>query len=205
MLKIKKDSESRIKFLFPLSFSLIARFSPVYIHGRDGQNDNLLPSTYTYTFGKVALEGTIFDFGFLKKFNIQHRDRQWSASKARTLKMINLLPWGGGGAMGYKRRSYLGQICEILTPARNHFLPHRWPVQVSKPKVRYFTHSDPRSDIRSMSSIRPICKCRCPPLIHGRLSEQFSRSEAPFGTTLESHAAIGKLEQASWRGRLKEF
>jgi hypothetical protein len=32
-------------------------------------------------------------------------------------------------------------------------------------KVRSFTPSDLRSGIRSLSSIRPICKCRCPPLL----------------------------------------
>ncbi len=31
-------------------------------------------------------------------------------------------------------------------------------------KVQHFTPLDLRSDIRSMSSIQPICKCRCPPL-----------------------------------------
>ncbi len=59
-----------------------------------------------------------------------------------------------------------GQICDILRPqlAMNCFLllwPHR------------FSHFEcinlggggvGGSDIRSMSSIRPICKCRCPPL-----------------------------------------
>ncbi len=33
-------------------------------------------------------------------------------------------------------------------------------------KIRSFTLSDLRSDIRSQSSIRPIFKCRCPPLAH---------------------------------------
>ncbi len=59
-----------------------------------------------------------------------------------------------------------GQICDILRPqlAMNRFLP-LWPHR--------FPHSGylhlgggawGGSDIRSMSSIRPICKCRCPPL-----------------------------------------
>jgi hypothetical protein len=41
----------------------------------------LLPST----FGKVEVEGTIFDFGFTKKFDIRHRDQQRSVPKAPSL------------------------------------------------------------------------------------------------------------------------
>ncbi len=59
-----------------------------------------------------------------------------------------------------------GQICDILRPqlAMTRFLP-LWP--------RRFPHFGNihqgegawgGSDIRSMSSIRPLCKCRCPPL-----------------------------------------
>jgi hypothetical protein len=44
-----------------------------------------------------GIEGTIFDFGFSKKFDIRHRDRQRSVLKAPSLKMIDLSPWGGGG------------------------------------------------------------------------------------------------------------
>ncbi len=42
---------------------------------------------------------------------------------------------------------------------------HSTYLQVSMPKVRHFTHLDLRSEIRSMSSIQPICKCQCPPLV----------------------------------------
>jgi hypothetical protein len=38
-------------------------------------------------------------------------------------------------------------------------------MQVSMPRVSPFTHSDIRSDIRSMLSFRPKSKCRCPPLL----------------------------------------
>jgi hypothetical protein len=35
--------------------------------------------------GEVEVEGTIFDFGFSKNFDIQHRDQQRSVPKARSL------------------------------------------------------------------------------------------------------------------------
>jgi hypothetical protein len=61
-----------------------------------------------------------------------------------------------------------GQICDILRPqlAMNRFLPlypHRFPhfgyINLGGGGVG-------GSDIRSMSCIRPKCKCRCPPLAH---------------------------------------
>ncbi len=66
---------------------------------------------------------------------------------------FDLYPWGEGHGVQ-------GQICDILRPqlAMNCFLslwPHRFP---------HFG-SWGGSDIRSMSSIRPICKCRCRPLL----------------------------------------
>jgi hypothetical protein len=66
---------------------------------------------------------------------------------------------GGGGWHGVQE-----QIYDILRPqlAMNRFLPlrpHRFP------HFRYIhLGGGGDSDIRSMSSIRPICKCRCPPL-----------------------------------------
>jgi hypothetical protein len=58
-----------------------------------------------------------------------------------------------------------GQICDILRPqlAMNRFLllwPHRFP------HFGYIHLGGGGSDIRSMSSIRTICKFRCPPLFH---------------------------------------
>jgi hypothetical protein len=32
--------------------------------------------------------------------------------------------------MGCRRRSHLGQICDILTPVRNYLLPHRLPFEL---------------------------------------------------------------------------
>jgi hypothetical protein len=52
--------------------------------------------------------------------------------------------------LGEGRHCVQGQICDILTQASYESLPASWP------------HRFPY--IRSMSSIRPICKCRCPPL-----------------------------------------
>ncbi len=59
-----------------------------------------------------------------------------------------------------------GQICDILRPqlAMNRFLT-LWPQ--SFPHfgcIHLWGRGVGGSDIRSMSSIRPICKCRCPPL-----------------------------------------
>ncbi len=59
-----------------------------------------------------------------------------------------------------------GQICDILRPqlAMNPFLP-LWPHRF--PHFGYINLGGGAwggSDIRSMSSIRPICKCRRPPL-----------------------------------------
>ncbi len=69
----------------------------------------------------------------------------------------------GGGAWG------AGQICDIMRPqlAMNRFLP-LWPHRF--PHFGYIHLGGGGvggSDIRSMSSIRPICKCRCPPLLSG--------------------------------------
>jgi hypothetical protein len=90
-----------------------------------------------------------------------HTRRQWWA-KWR-LSTFDLYPWGEWQG-GYRK------ICDILRPqlVMNHFLslwPHRFP---------HFGYIHPGGgawggpDIRSMSSIRPICKCRCPPLLAGR-------------------------------------
>ncbi len=60
-----------------------------------------------------------------------------------------------------------GQICDILRPLWPHRFPH----------FGYIHLGGGGSDIRSMSSIRPICKCRYPTLqqevmaVAGRSSE----------------------------------
>ncbi len=79
--------------------------------------------------------------------------QRWAKGRLST---FDLYPGGGGG------HGVLGQICHILTPASYESLPapsgHRFP---------HFGNihlGGGGSDIRSMSSIRPICKCRCPTL-----------------------------------------
>ncbi len=56
------------------------------------------------------------------------------------------------------------QICDILRPqlAMNRFLP-LWPHRFPHFGYTHLGGGGGGSDIRSMSSIRPICKCRCPP------------------------------------------
>ncbi len=77
------------------------------------------------------------------------------------LSTFDLYPWGKGNGMQ-------GQICDILRPqlAINGFLP-LWPHRF--PHFEYIHLGGGGvgggSDIRSMSSIRPICKCQCPPLL----------------------------------------
>ncbi len=73
---------------------------------------------------------------------------------------FDLDPWGEGHGVQ-------GQICDILRPqlAMNRFLtlwPHRFP---HFGYINVWGGGVGGSDIRSMSSIRPICKCRCPPLV----------------------------------------
>ncbi len=68
----------------------------------------------------------------------------------------------GGGGHGVRE-----QICDILTPASYESLPPLLATQI--PTLWIHTSggggSGGCSDIRLMLSIRPICKCRCPPLI----------------------------------------
>ncbi len=75
------------------------------------------------------------------------------------LSTFDLYPWGEGHGVQ-------GQICDILRPqlAMNRFLP-LWPTD-SHTLDTYMRGEGAwgGSDIRSMSSIQPICKCRCPPL-----------------------------------------
>ncbi len=72
------------------------------------------------------------------------------------------IPWGGG--LGVQ-----GRICDILRPllAMNRFLP----LLVTQIPTHWIHTSGGEgggvgSDIRSMSSNQPICKCRCPPMLH---------------------------------------
>ncbi len=72
-----------------------------------------------------------------------------------------------------------GQICYILRPqlAMNCFLP-LWPHRF--PHFGYIHlgggGAGGSSDIRSMSSIRPICKCRCPQLGRRQLGSTLYKS-----------------------------
>ncbi len=68
----------------------------------------------------------------------------------------------GGGGEGH---GVQGQICDILRPqlAMNRFLPP-WPHRFPHFRYIHLGKGAGGSDIRSMSSIQPICKCRCPPL-----------------------------------------
>jgi hypothetical protein len=84
-------------------------------------------------------------------------DQWWAKWRLST---FDLYPWGKGHGVQ-------GQIYDFLRPqlAMNPFLPlwtHRFPhfgyIHLGGGGVG-------GSDIWSMSSIRPICKCRCPPLL----------------------------------------
>ncbi len=57
-----------------------------------------------------------------------------------------------------------GQICDILSPASYEFLPTLSGHTDSHTLDTYvWGGGRGGTDLRSMSSIRPICKCRCPP------------------------------------------
>ncbi len=103
-----------------------------------------------------------------------------------------------------------GQICDTLRPqlAMNRFLP-LWPHRFSHfVYIHLGGGGVGGSDFRSMSSIRPICKCRCPPLliIHfggGGWVGTFGRWHNP---TLTSENRVenkgkGNYSLASIRGR----
>ncbi len=86
----------------------------------------------------------------------------------------------GGRGMGCREK-----ICDILRPqlAMNRFLT-LWPHRFS-----HFGYINlggggvgGGSDIRSMSSIRPICKCRCPPLVKTpiRIVESYDKRRRLF-------------------------
>ncbi len=75
--------------------------------------------------------------------------------------------------LGGEGHGVQGQICDILRPqlAMKCFLPlwqHRFPhfgyIYLGGGGVGGLWY-------RSMSSIRPICKCRCPPLVYRHLSQ----------------------------------
>jgi hypothetical protein len=67
---------------------------------------------------------------------------------------------GGGG--GVQLHGVQEQICDILTQDSYESLPALLATQI--PTLWIHTWGG-GSDIRAMSSIRPICKCRCPPLL----------------------------------------
>jgi hypothetical protein len=59
-------------------------------------------------------------------------------------------------------------------------------------KVRSFTPSDLRLGIQSLSSIRPICKCRCPTLLWG--AELRDRDDISLLPELKSRFTIVCME-----------
>ncbi len=76
------------------------------------------------------------------------------------LSTFDLYPGGEGNGVQ-------GQICDILRPMLAESLPA--PLATQIPTLWIHTSGGAGggvgSDIRSMSSILPICKCRCPPLM----------------------------------------
>ncbi len=81
------------------------------------------------------------------------------------------------------------QIYDILRPklAMNRFL-HLWPHRF--PHFGYINLGEGAwggSDNRSMSSIRPICKCRCPPLLYTRIQCEGGRGVWGTGPQTDKH------------------
>ncbi len=76
------------------------------------------------------------------------------------LSTFDLYPWGEGHGVQ-------GQICDILRP---QLAIESLPAPLATQILTLWIHTsggrgcEGGSDIRSMSSIRPICKCWCPPL-----------------------------------------
>ncbi len=101
------------------------------------------------------------------------------------LSTFDLYPWGEGHGVQ-------GQICEILRPPASYeSLPAPLSTQIPTLCIVYIHLGGGGvggSDIRSMSSIRPICKCRCPPL-HKRLTVK--------GTNKWSHGKAQKAKTLS--------
>ncbi len=89
-------------------------------------------------FNKINLTG----------LSVEQRWAKWH------LLPLTLSTWGGGHGVQ-------GQICHILTPASFEPLP---APSGHTDSHTYIHLGGGGSDIRSMSSIRLICKCRCPPL-----------------------------------------
>jgi hypothetical protein len=89
--------------------------------------------------------------------NIKSQEQRWAKGRLST---FDLYPGGGGHGVQ-------GQICHILTPVSYESLPA--PSGNRFPHFEYIhLGAGGGSDIRSMSSIRPICKYRCPPLHKSR-------------------------------------
>jgi hypothetical protein len=82
----------------------------------------------TFAFGKVEVEGTMFLYieSIKDPLFFERQRSKRSMSQARSWKIIDLFTLEGGGGHVVQERSHLGQICamgDILTPARNRFLP----------------------------------------------------------------------------------
>ncbi len=84
----------------------------------------------------------------------------WSL-KAETTFDLWPLPWGGG-AWGAGTNMWHPE-----TPASCESLPA--PLATHIPTLWIHAWGGGGSDIRSMSSMRPISKCRCPPLLESHL------------------------------------
>jgi hypothetical protein len=82
--------------------------------------------------------------------------QRWTKGRLLT---FDLYPGGRGGGMGCRDR-YVTSWPQL---AMNCFLPL---LATDSHTLDTYIWGEGRgdSDIRSMSSIRPICKCRCPPL-----------------------------------------
>jgi hypothetical protein len=111
----------------------------------------------------------------------------WSEVGRMTNFNLWRIPWGG------EEHGVQGQICDILRPqpAMNRFLP--------LPATQIPTlwiHTTGRggggcSDIGSMSSIQPICKCQCPPLF-------VMRDYLKVNSALAMHLKRRWLSETSW-------
>jgi len=109
----------------------------------------------TVSFGSVATHSVFF--GCLKLRGKSRVEAQTAEVGKLTTFDLWPIPWGEGG------HGVQGQICDILTQASYELLPAPWPHRF--PHFGYIHLGG--SDIRSMSSIRPIC----PPLLISKVGE----------------------------------
>jgi hypothetical protein len=84
----------------------------------------------------------------------------WAEMGKMTTFYLWPIPWGGGAWGAGTNMWHPG------TPASHESLPAPLATQISTLWIHTSGRGGGVSEIRSMSSTRPICKCRCPPL-HG--------------------------------------